>query len=212
MKAYLTGGAIGIALVLGAVLLGATIAACGTPFADIRIATALSAWRAAGGFWSVITTLGDAEIRLPIAVLLVVTLTLMHRRADAFLLGATVAIGMGLNSLLKLLFARPRPDLLPHLDMVTSHSFPSGHAAHSATLYLLIALFAGSIVNGRNVRIAIIGAAAALILLIGLSRIVLGVHWPSDILAGWGVGTGFALIAWSLRTRMIRRLDYQPRL
>jgi len=203
-------GTIGVMLILAALLLGSALAAWGTPPADVHIANALAPWRRQSGFWSAISMLGDTEIRLGIVALLILALFAWGRRLDALLLGVTITAGMGINSLLKLLFSRPRPDLMPHLDTVMSLSFPSGHAAHSATLYLLIALFAGSMTHGSKTQVAIVSVAAVLIMLIGLSRVVLGVHWPSDVLAGWAVGTGFAMIGWNMRTRMIRLADYRP--
>jgi undecaprenyl-diphosphatase len=89
------------------------------------------------------------------------------------------------NSALKALFARPRPEVFDHLDYTWDLSFPSGHSAQNACLYLLLAL----LVHRR-----IAWAGVPLAILIGLSRVVLGVHWPSDVLAGWLEGAAFALL------------------
>lgn len=97
------------------------------------------------------------------------------------------------SSLLKEIFNRPRPDVVPHLDMVTSLSFPSGHATNVLAIYLLAALLLG-----KSRRPLWIGLALLMGLAIGVSRVLLGVHWPSDVLGGWLWGTGFALIGFRL--------------
>lgn len=132
-----------------------------------------------------------------IALLAVATgwLLLCRRRRDAGWLLATVAGGTALNLLLKQLFAAPRPDLLPHLDLVHSYSFPSGHAAGSMILFGAMAMLA--------MRWWAWAAAALTITLVGISRVWLGVHWPSDVLAGWVEGIGFLAFcgAWLHRSR-----------
>src|SRR3546814_4413138 len=82
-----------------------------------------------------------------------------------------------------LVFAAPRPDLLPHLDLVRSYGFPSGHAAGNMIFFGALAMLAGR-------RSGYVGMGLA-IALIGISRVWLGVHWPSDVLAGWIEGLGW---------------------
>lgn len=105
-----------------------------------------------------------------------------HRRSAAWLAGM-MAGGTLLNLGLKQIYAAPRPDLLPHLDIVHSYSFPSGHSAGNMMFFGALALLAG----GRVAQ----ALAATMILLIGVSRVWLGVHWPSDVLAGWIEGLGW---------------------
>ncbi len=105
-----------------------------------------------------------------------------HRRSAAWLAGM-MAGGTLLNLGLKQIYAAPRPDLLPHLDIVHSYSFPSGHSAGNMMFFGALALLAG----GRVAQ----AMAATMILLIGVSRVWLGVHWPSDVLAGWIEGLGW---------------------
>ncbi len=105
------------------------------------------------------------------------------RRIAALWLTFTMAGGTLLNLGLKQLFAAPRPDLLPHLDVVNSYSFPSGHAAGNMILFGAMAM----LIN----RCAAYMVSGMIILLIGVSRIWLGVHWPTDVLAGWVVGLGW---------------------
>jgi undecaprenyl-diphosphatase len=123
--------------------------------------------------------------RAVIALLAAGMMALSGRGRDALVLMLTVAAQMAANPLLKLLFARVRPDLYQHLDPVTDLSFPSGHSAQNACLYLLLALLV-------HKRIGWLGVPLAM--LIGLSRVVLGVHWPTDVLAGWMEGAAFALL------------------
>jgi membrane-associated phospholipid phosphatase len=99
---------------------------------------------------------------------------------------------------IKTLVARARPALVPHLAQVRDLSFPSGHAANSAVVYLTLAGLATQVVRRRAPRRYLLGCAAVLVALIGASRVVLGVHWPSDVLAGWSFGTLWALAWWAL--------------
>jgi undecaprenyl-diphosphatase len=95
----------------------------------------------------------------------------------------------------KHLVGRDRPDLVPHLDQVYSASFPSGHSAMSPIVYFTLA---GILAAGEPNRVAktlLLGVAAVLVLGIGVSRVYLGVHWPTDVLAGWAMGTVVALVA-----------------
>ena len=100
---------------------------------------------------------------------------------------------MLLNHGLKAAFARARPDLVDHLVEVVSPSFPSGHALMSAAVYLTLAGLLGRRGVDAPVRRSLFWLAVALVLLIGISRVYLGVHWPSDVLGGWVLG---ALWAW----------------
>jgi undecaprenyl-diphosphatase len=137
------------------------------------------------------TVLGSAAVRLPVAA--AVTLLLAVRRdriGAAMVLASTVGILIG-NSALKHLVGRARPELLPHLAVETSLSFPSGHASNAAAVFLAI----GWVLVRDGMRARIVWpVAGVLILLVGVSRVVLGVHWPSDVLAGWCVGAGWMLV------------------
>ena len=99
--------------------------------------------------------------------------------------------------------ARPRPTIVPHLVEVQNASFPSGHAAGSAAIYLTLAALASQVVPARAARRALLAMAMVLVGLIGASRVYLGVHWPSDVLAGWSFGAVWA-VAWWLATARAR--------
>ena len=193
-RAWLAGT--GALLILTAGLFGWWIAVNGAPGFDRPAIGALAGLRGHADIWLAVTTLGDGWLRIPVMIVFAGWLLMQSGRRDALILIAATGGEMLGNSALKQFFARARPDLLAHLDPVTSYSYPSGHAAHSAALYLLIALLLAS---GKGRPFAV-GAAVVLIGAIGVSRIVLGVHWPSDVIGGWAVGLGFALIGWSLRS------------
>lgn len=104
--------------------------------------------------------------------------------------------GVALSSLLKLGFDRPRPDLIPHLTHIYSASFPSGHAMVSALVYMTLGALLAREVSGFWSKIFVMSVAISLTGLVGLSRLYLGVHWPSDIVAGWAAGATWALVWW----------------
>jgi undecaprenyl-diphosphatase len=140
-----------------------------------------------------ITALGSATILLLMSALIIAYLLLGRRLRTALFVFAATAGGIALGGLLKLIYARPRPNLVPHLVDVTSSSFPSGHATDSALVYLTLAALLARTVPERASRVFIIAAAILLTLLIGISRVYLGVHWPSDVVAGWTIGAAWAL-------------------
>lgn len=113
---------------------------------------------------------------------------------QALIMALATLTGSGAVSLLKHFFGRARPEVVDHLVAVQTLSFPSGHAANSAVVYLTLAALATDLGSTRPVRVYVLACAIALILLIGLSRLFLGVHWPSDVLAGWAFGASWALL------------------
>ena len=119
-----------------------------------------------------------------------------HRAALVLLAGV---LGAALLSpLLKAAFDRPRPALVPHMAEVYSTSFPSGHAMMSAAAYLVLGMMLARAHRGRRVRAYIVTVAALVALLVGLSRVYIGVHWPTDVLAGWAIGALWAIVVWTL--------------
>jgi undecaprenyl-diphosphatase len=116
-------------------------------------------------------------------------------RALAILLAAIGGASV-LNNVLKLSFHRARPDVAAHLAQSWSASFPSGHAMISAATYLTIAVILAETQTSKTVRLYLISLAVLVTVLIGVSRVYLGVHWPSDVAAGWAAGAAFALCFW----------------
>ena len=130
-----------------------------------------------------ITTLGSGWVMLPLGVLLVWRLAAMGRQRQAMLLAIGELGAEVFSALLKLLFHRPRPVLFFDLTRALNYSFPSGHAFAGTVFYGLLAVILMGVYPRR--RFAIAAAAALLILLIGISRVYLGYHYPSDVLGGW---------------------------
>jgi undecaprenyl-diphosphatase len=109
------------------------------------------------------------------------------------------------GNLLKWLFVRARPDLVPHLVSVNSASFPSAHAMNSAVTYLTLGVLLSRSQADRRVKAYLIGMALFLTLIVGFSRVYLGVHWPTDVIAGWAVGAAWAILASLVAARLQRR-------
>ena len=152
------------------------------------------------GIAGAVTRLGDPLVRIGITAALAVVLLLARRLRDALFLAGTVASGSLLVTLIKLDVGRPRPALLPHLAAVHNASFPSGHAANSALVYGAIAVVLRETRAGRPLAIL----AVLIALLVGLSRIGLAVHWPSDVLGGWALGAGWLCLAHAVSLRLGR--------
>ena len=117
------------------------------------------------------------------------------RAAAVFVLVATAG-GIALSEMLKLVFARPRPDLVAHLVDVQSMSFPSGHAMQSAVTFLTLGALLTREQSRTRLKIYLISIAILLTLAVGASRVYLGVHWPTDVLAGWCAGASWAMGCW----------------
>jgi undecaprenyl-diphosphatase len=116
-------------------------------------------------------------------------------RMGAFLIGA-VTSGAAISFLMKQLFARPRPDLVPYLSHVNTSSFPSGHSLIAAVVYLTLGSIVASVTLKRSLKIYVMAVAVLLTTAVGLTRIYLGVHYPTDVLAGWLAGLVWALVCW----------------
>ncbi|OHB56515.1 MAG: hypothetical protein A2Y07_09340 [Planctomycetes bacterium GWF2_50_10] len=123
---------------------------------------------------------------------------LILRRFWRLLLILIISSGgaLALAVVLKSIFARPRPDLVEHLSYVHSSSFPSGHSMLSAAIYLTLAALLGRLVTQPRHKIYIMTVALFVTFAVGLSRIYMGVHYPSDVLAGWSAGAAWASICW----------------
>lgn len=143
-----------------------------------------------------VTALGSTVVLSFLVLSVAVFLWLTGQaRTALFVLAGTIS-GTTLSSLLKLAFARPRPELVPHQVEVYTASFPSGHALMSAVVYLTLGVLVARTQTDTTVRAFIMGLAVFLALAVGLSRVYLGVHWPSDVLAGWCLGGLWATFCW----------------
>jgi len=157
-----------------------------------------------------ITALGGTSVLSLLTVIAVGYLVAARKPETAVFLGASVAGGAVTGTLLKLIFARARPDIVPHLVFVDSASFPSGHALNSAVTYLTIGALLARAESKRTVRIYLIAVAVALSLTIGFSRVYAGVHWPSDVVGGWCVGAAWAMIISLIARALQRRRTIEP--
>src|SRR5262249_42323588 len=115
----------------------------------------------------------------------------------ALYLALAVCGGAILSSLLKHFVARDRPSIVPHKSIVSTTSFPSGHSMLSAVVYLTLGSLLARYTPDRKLRLYFLGVALAVTFLVGLSRVYVGVHWPTDVLAGWTAGSVWALICWT---------------
>jgi undecaprenyl-diphosphatase len=142
-----------------------------------------------------LTSLGGVLLRHLIALGALVALLFLRMRREAMLLALTIAGGWLVNSAIKWLVGRPRPEIVPHLTEAGGASFPSGHSFNSAVVFIAVALAFATLSTRQSVRLTIIGTAMVLSVLVAGSRVWLGVHFPSDAVAGWLGGAGWAFLA-----------------
>lgn len=152
-----------------------------------------------------ITSLGGVTVLTLLTLLATAYLLLNRRTAIAVFLFLSVLSGWLASTGLKIIVARARPDVVPHLVDVNDLSFPSGHAMVSAVTYLTLGALLARTQRFRATRIFVMAAGIFLAVIIGLSRIYLGVHYPTDVLAGWVAGSLWALGCWLISKRFIVR-------
>lgn len=143
-----------------------------------------------------ITALGSTVVLLMLVAAVGGFLWLQNQPRLLLLLISAMAGGTVLNALMKTTFERPRPTVVPHLREVFTYSFPSGHAALSAIVYLTIGVLLFEVVRGRAARLYCLAVAMTATALVGFSRVFLGVHYPTDVLAGWAAGIAWAAVCW----------------
>ncbi|WP_243369338.1 phosphatase PAP2 family protein [Microvirga solisilvae] len=151
------------------------------------------------------TGLGGYAILTMLTAATVIYLLMAGKRAAALLVLVSIVGGALLSTGLKMGFERPRPDLVPHATRVYTASFPSGHAMLSAITYLTLGALLARVEKSRRISAFIMGLAIVMTLLVGASRVYLGVHWPSDVLAGWSVGAAWAALCWFAALQLQRR-------
>lgn len=163
-----------------------------------------------GPFWldhaaADLTALGSVAVLVTIALLASGFLVLQRKRVEAGMIAVAFAGGLTISQSLKEFFSRERPPEIYRASEILNASFPSGHALLSAVVFLTLGAMLAQASKGRALRIFIMGAAIVLVLVVGLTRIYLGVHWTTDVLAGWSVGAGWATLCWLMGLWLKRR-------
>lgn len=157
-----------------------------------------------------VTALGGVTVLMLLTAIVGGYLLMQRKYATAAVLAGAVLSGTLLENLLKYSFHRARPDIVAHLVDVHTTSFPSGHATKSAIVYLTLGALLARASASRRERAYVLAIAMLLTVGIGASRVFLGVHWPSDVLAGWIVGSAWALLCWTLAGWLQRRRTIEP--
>ena len=157
-----------------------------------------------------ITVLGGGTLLTLMTCLVAAYLFAAKRAGTGLFVIAAVSGGAIFGAVLKDIFERPRPELVTHLVSVSSASFPSGHAMNSTVTYLTLGTLLAKTERSPRVRIYLISTAVTLSLIIGISRVYLGVHWPTDVIAGWCVGSVWALACSFAAGALQRRRSLTP--
>ena len=215
----LAGFALGMALVLSFVVLASEVAEGETHAFDEHI---LLMFRVVGDTsmplgppWLKeairdITALGSTSVLSIIVAGVVGFLIVTGLRHAALMVAVSVVSGVVLSNSLKAVFSRPRPELMPHDMVVYTASFPSGHTTLSAVVYLTLGALLCRTQASAAVKTYILCCAAFLTGIVGLSRVYLGVHWPTDVIAGWLVGGTWALLCWFVMLWLQSRGEVEP--
>jgi undecaprenyl-diphosphatase len=159
-----------------------------------------------------VTSLGSSVLIIFVTGIVAGFLALSGARHAALLMIVSVSSGSLLMSTLKQLFARTRPELVQQSARVFSESFPSGHATLSAITYLTLGALLARVQTRRTLKVYSLGIAITLTVLVGISRVYLGVHWPTDVLAGWCLGAAWAIVCWLCAAWLQRRGDVERRI
>jgi undecaprenyl-diphosphatase len=159
-----------------------------------------------------VTALGGTFVLTFITLAVIGFLLLVGKRGAALLVLFAVGGGTLIGSTMKAFFDRPRPDLVPHGAEVYTASFPSSHAMLSAVTYLTLGALLARLQVSRWTKAYFLGLSVILTAIVGVSRIYLGVHWPTDVLAGWSAGAAWAMGAWVValvlqRLGKVERMD-----
>ena len=143
-----------------------------------------------------VTALGGVTFLTLLTVVATLALLFHGKWKRALVFAGTVIAANISSEVLKQVYDRPRPALVPHGSYVYSASFPSGHSTLAAATFLTLATVIASLEPHRSTKALTYVVAIALTVMVGFSRVYLGVHWPSDVLGGWSLGAAWALLAW----------------
>jgi undecaprenyl-diphosphatase len=190
---------------LAFLLLGDAVRAGRTLDVDRRIILALrdpiDPGQPRGSFWTKdilhdLTALGGVAVLTLTVVVAVIFLWVNGRRRHAAVLLGTVLAATLVGQLIKSAYNRPRPDLVAYGDDFSQSSFPSGHSEIATVVWMTLALIIASLERTRIGKATAFVVCGFISLTAGATRVYFGVHWPSDVLGGWIIGSGWALIAW----------------
>ncbi|MBC2601963.1 phosphatase PAP2 family protein [Puniceicoccus vermicola] len=156
------------------------------------------------------TALGGTGVLTLVTFAVTGYLVLIGKKRVAGFLILSVVLGLVMSSLLKGGFDRPRPDLVPHGSHTYTSSFPSGHSMMAAVCYLTLASLLCAVHTERRIKMYLLSIAFLLTILIGVSRVYLGVHWPTDVVAGWLAGALWAFTAWRIARWFQSRRQLEP--
>lgn len=152
-----------------------------------------------------ITSLGGAPVIMLFTISVAGYLALRRKFQPLLLLAVASVGGALLDFGLKIVVGRGRPTIVPHLMPADSLSFPSGHSLMSMVVYLVLAVLLTPQLPDRRTRIYVVAVALFFTLVIGISRVYLGVHYPSDVLGGWSMGLAWATLCWLITWYLERR-------
>jgi undecaprenyl-diphosphatase len=152
-----------------------------------------------------LTALGGTAVLALVSVAAALFLGMAGRPRSVVLLVVAIAGGQLLSLALKWGYGRPRPDLVPHQSYVYTASFPSGHSMMSAVVYLTLGALLARVLPRRRMKLLVILCALGATTLTGVSRVYLGVHWPTDVVAGWAMGASWAVACWLAADVLDRR-------
>ena len=174
---------------------------------------ARDAYGAVGEFWhqagADITALGGSAIITLLALGAFAFLAMRRQWRNALLMVVAVVGGLAISLLLKEVYDRPRPQIVGRTFVMTT-SFPSGHSSNSAVAYLTLAILLAKSLQGWRLKAYVIFVGLLLPFLVGLSRVFLGVHWPTDVIAGWLLGLAWGLLVYAVATLLQRKGVIEP--
>ncbi len=152
-----------------------------------------------------VTSLGGTAVLTIVTLIAAGFLSLDGKRHMAFFVCGSVLGGTVTGTILKDMFHRPRPDLVPYSAYFSGASFPSGHSMMSAVTYLTLGALLARSQERKRLKSYFLLVAIFLTFAVGVTRVYLGVHWPTDVLAGWAAGAVWALLCWLLARRLQSR-------
>jgi undecaprenyl-diphosphatase len=157
-----------------------------------------------------VTAFGGTGVLIFFTLATVYYLVLIEKRRHAVVVLVATASGWALSQALKMGFDRPRPDLVPHGAYVETASFPSGHAMMASLIYFTLAALIARAHPQIHAKSFVLSLALIIVVLVGISRVYLGVHWPTDVIAGWIIGPAWALLCWVIARQLQLRGQVEP--